>query len=131
MNANLAATLHRVASKQTLTLTHYGRTSGKPYQVTIWFVVAEDKILLSTANVQRQWVRNVQKTPRVKLTIAGDTLDGTARFLSDPGEHQRVMGCVLRKYWFAAPFMLLWRLTQKVGFALDKTGSFEVTFAEA
>src|SRR5262245_1939988 len=34
---SMADGLKRVAGKQTLTLTHYGRKSGKPYKVTIWF----------------------------------------------------------------------------------------------
>ncbi|HYA97302.1 MAG TPA: nitroreductase family deazaflavin-dependent oxidoreductase [Methylomirabilota bacterium] len=131
MNADLANKLTRVGRKQTLKLTHYGRKSGKPYQVTTWFIVAGDKVFLSTANIQRQWVRNVLKTPRVQLTIAGETYDGQARFLADPAEHERVMRMVLRKYWFVAPFMLLWRLAQRAGLLVDRTGSFEVTPAAA
>jgi len=62
-----------VASKQAIRLTHYGRKSGKPYNVTIWFVVDGDNILIGTANVNRQWVRNVQNTPKVRLLIGGET----------------------------------------------------------
>lgn len=43
MDSNALARLKAVAGRQTLTLTHYGRTSGKPYDVTIWFAVAGDK----------------------------------------------------------------------------------------
>jgi len=51
--------LKRVARKHTLKLTHYGRKTGKPYEVTIWFVTSGDKIYLTTGNVNRQWVQNV------------------------------------------------------------------------
>ena len=64
MESNVLTRLKRVAARQTVTLTHYGRKSGKPYDVTIWFVVDGDKIYIGTANVIRQWVRNVQKTPQ-------------------------------------------------------------------
>jgi deazaflavin-dependent oxidoreductase (nitroreductase family) len=76
------ARLKRVAGRQTLTLTHYGRKSGKPHDVTIWFVLDDDKLYIGTANVNRQWVRNVQKTPKIRLSIGGETFDGNARFLT-------------------------------------------------
>src|SRR3989442_5134297 len=78
------ARLKRVAGTQTLTLTHYGRRSWKPYDVTVWFAVDGDKILIGTANVNRQWVRNVQKTPRVRLSIADERLQRSGRFITDP-----------------------------------------------
>jgi len=70
--------LDSVAKRQTVRLTHYGRKSGKPYEVTIWFAVDGDHVYVGTANVNRQWVRNVQKTPQVKLTIGGEMFEGGA-----------------------------------------------------
>ena len=69
MESNVLTRLKRVAARQTVTLPHYGRKSGKPYDVTIWFVVDGDKVYIGTANVNRQWVRNVQKTPQVKEVL--------------------------------------------------------------
>ena len=57
--------LRRVAGRQTTRLTHYGRKTGKPHEVTIWFVLDGDTLYIGSANVNRQWVRNVQKTPLV------------------------------------------------------------------
>ena len=95
--------LDRVAGKQTVRLTHYGRKSGKAYEVTIWFVVDGEWIYLGTANVNRQWVRNVQKTPKVKLAIGDERFEGTARFLADrpsttrhKQECERNTGCTAR-----------------------------------
>jgi deazaflavin-dependent oxidoreductase (nitroreductase family) len=87
--------LNRVAAKQTVRLTHYGRKSGTPYEVTIWFVVDGDRVNIGTANVNRHWVRNVQKTPQVKLAIAGDQFEGAARFLSRE-ENQQVQSRIRR-----------------------------------
>jgi deazaflavin-dependent oxidoreductase (nitroreductase family) len=92
MESDISTRLKRVATRQTLILTHYGRKSGKPYDVTIWFVVDGDMIYIGTANVNRQWVRNVQKTPQVRLSIGGETFDGTARFLAGHAEHDHVNG---------------------------------------
>ena len=69
MEPNALTRLKRVAGNQTTTLTHYGRKTGKPHEVTIWFVLDGDKLYIGTANVNRPWVRNVQKTPKIRLSI--------------------------------------------------------------
>ena len=38
------------ASASTLRLTHYGRRSGTPYEVTIWFMVERGTSYLATAS---------------------------------------------------------------------------------
>ena len=121
--------LKQIAGRQTLTLTHYGRKTGKPHEVTIWFVVEGDKVYLGTANVNRQWVRNVQKTSQIRLSIGRETFEGTARFLTDRAEHQRAMAAIRRKYWMYRPFIALGRILTHLGVMRDTTGSFEVTLA--
>jgi deazaflavin-dependent oxidoreductase (nitroreductase family) len=91
--------LRRVAGKQTTRLTHYGRKTGKPHEVTIWFVLNGEKLYIGTANVNRQWVRNLHKIPKIKLSIGGETFEGNARFLTDRAEHERAMAAIWRKYW--------------------------------
>jgi deazaflavin-dependent oxidoreductase (nitroreductase family) len=127
MDPNALARLKRVAGKQTTTLTHYGRKTGKPHEVTIWFVLDGDKLFIGTANVNRQWVRNVQKTPEVKLSIGGESFNGTARFLTERAEHHRAMAAIRRKYWMFRPIIELGRVLTATGLMRDHTGSFEVT----
>jgi deazaflavin-dependent oxidoreductase (nitroreductase family) len=119
--------LNRLATRQTVRLTHYGRDSGKPYEVTIWFVADDDRVHLGTANVNRQWVRNVQKTPKAKLSIGGETFEGGARFLTDRAEHERVQMMMRRKYWMYWPVFAVARVLMAIGLLQDRTGSFEVT----
>jgi len=88
-----------------------------------------DKLYIGTANVNRQWVRNVQKTPQIKLSIGGETFEGAARFLSDRTEHKRAMAAIRRKYWMYAPIMALGRILTPLKVMRDNTGSFEVTLA--
>lgn len=123
----LAEKLKRVARKQTVRLTHFGRKTGQPHEVTIWFATDGEHIYLSTANVNRHWVRNVQKTPHVKLAIAGEPFEGQARFLTDPGERNRAIALVKRKYWPARPFVAFGQLLARLGLIKDTVGSFEVT----
>jgi len=129
MEPDILNRLRRAAGRQTTRLTHYGRKTGKAYEVTIWFVLDGDRLYIGTANVKRQWVRNVQRTPKVKLSIGGENFTGTARFLSDHSEHERAMAAIRRKYWMYLPIMALGRVLIAIGVMRDKTGSFEVTLA--
>lgn len=119
--------LHKVANRHTLRLTHCGRKSGKPYEVTIWFVVDGEHVYVGTANVNRHWVRNVQKTAKVGLTIGGERFRGDARFLADRVQHERVMKMMLRKYWMFWPILAFGRALMAIGLLHDYSGSFEVT----
>ena len=129
MESTELARLRQVAGKQTTRLTHYGRKTGKPHEVTIWFVLDGDRLYIGTANVNRQWVQNVQKTPHVKLSIAGENVKGKARFLTDRAEHERAMAAIRRKYWMFRPIIELGRFLAAIGLMRDKTGSFEVLLA--
>jgi deazaflavin-dependent oxidoreductase (nitroreductase family) len=129
MDSNALARLKAVAGRQTLTLTHYGRKSGKPYDVTIWFAVEGDKVYIGTANVNRQWVRNVQKTPRIRLAVGDEQLEGEARFLAERTERDRAMAAIRRKYWIYRPFIALGQILAAIGVMRDKTGAFEVVLA--
>ena len=129
MESTELARLRQVAGKKTTRLTHYGRKIGKPHEVTIWFVLDGDRLYIGTANVNRQWVQNVQKTPQVKLSIADENVEGTARFLTDRAEHERAMAAIRRKYWMFRPIIELGRFLAAIGLMRDKTGSFEVLLA--
>jgi deazaflavin-dependent oxidoreductase (nitroreductase family) len=127
MDAKALARLKRVDDFQTVTLTHYGRKSGNPYQVKIWFVVNNDKVFIGTANVSRQWVRNVQKNPRIKLAVGGETFDAEARFLEDSAERKRALNVLGKKYWMYSPIFIVGKILMGIGLLRDSSGAFEVT----
>ena len=129
MESTELARLRRLAGKQTTRLTHYGRKTGKSYEVTIWFVLDDDRLYIGTANAKRQWVQNVQKTPNIKLTIGNETFGGTARFLKDRSEHERAMAAIRRKYWIFRPILEVGRILVAIGLMRDNTGSFEIMLA--
>ena len=115
MEPKALSRLTRVAGKQTTTLTHYGRKTGNPHEVTIWFVLDDDKLYIGTANVSRQWVRNVQKTPKIRLSIAGENFEGKARFLTDRAERERAIAAIRRKYWMFRPIIGVGRVLTAIG----------------
>jgi len=121
------ARLKRLAGKSTLILTHYGRKSGKPYEVKIWFVVHGDKVFIGTANVEHHWIKNVQKNPRIKLSVGGEEFEAEARFLVDPAERNRALAAAGRKYWMYWPVFALGKLLIAIGLLPNRTGAFEVS----
>lgn len=126
MDSNLAQRLNKIRSNQTLVLTHHGRKTDNPYEVVIWFAVDGDRMYLATANVNRQWVRNVMVKPQVTLKAASENFSGTVRKITDGAERERAMGLMQSKYWYALPFILIGRALQAFGLAKDNTGAFEV-----
>jgi deazaflavin-dependent oxidoreductase (nitroreductase family) len=130
MDSNALGRLKRAAGKRTLILTHYGRKSGKPYDVTIWFALVGDKLYIGTANVNRQWVRNVQKTPRIRLAVGGEKFEGEAHFLAAPADRERGMAAIRRKYWIYRPIIAVGQVLNAIGVMRDKSGAFEVVLRE-
>ena len=101
MEPNSIERLHRAGDRQTLQLTHYGRKTGKPYQVTIWYLVGDDKLYLVSANANRNWVRNVKSRHAISLRIGEEVFNGDVREITDPQEREPV----------ALPYLHTWTAT--------------------
>ncbi len=110
MSTTLADRLAHVASTSTLRLTHYGRRSGKPYEVTIWFMVEGDVVYLATANRNRQWPRNVAARPEVRLRVGTEAFTGRVDVITDRATIEHVTDLVAAKYWYTWPYVALARL---------------------
>src|SRR5271163_3833323 len=92
--------LRKAGDRQTLKLTHYGRKSGRPYEVTIWYLVdnQNDRVYLISANADRSWVRNVKARPAISLRVGEEVFNGNVRTISDKQERDKVRSLVERKY---------------------------------
>jgi F420H(2)-dependent quinone reductase len=84
-------------------------------------------MFIGTANMRHQWVRNVQKNPRIKLSVGGEKFEAEARFLDDPAERNRVLAAAGRKYWMYSPVFALGKMLIAIGLVRNWTGAFEVT----
>jgi deazaflavin-dependent oxidoreductase (nitroreductase family) len=72
----------RLADEDFAYLTTTGRRSGKPRTVEIWFGLHDGRVyVLSGGGDRADWVRNLRKTPRVRVRIGSRTSAGTARVL--------------------------------------------------
>jgi hypothetical protein len=77
MESDILTRLKRVPAKQTTTLTHYERKTGKPFEVTIWFVLDGETVYLGNRERESPVGAHLPKTPKVRLSIDGETFDGT------------------------------------------------------
>ena len=126
----MASQLEKGAGYQTMRLTHRGRKSGKPYEVTIWFVVDGDAIYLN-GNIDTQWPRNLQVNPQVAMRIGNQTFSGRASLITKPAERERVFAMIARKYWYAFPFIWTLRWLARNGFTRDRNAAFQVQIERA
>jgi deazaflavin-dependent oxidoreductase (nitroreductase family) len=130
----LVERLANVANRSTLRLTHYGRKTGKPYTVTIWFVVDGERVYLPTLNTGRQWPRNVQANPQARLEIGDEGFAGRITRVTDSRELLHVYELLAGKYWI--PWILdhvaavLGRDPRKTGLDMGSRGFFRVQFEE-
>ena len=124
--------LRQVGDKQTLRLTHYGRKTGRPYEVTIWYLVDDDRLYLVSANrAAPNWVRNVKARPAISLRVGDEVFNGNVRVITDPQEREKVSGLVERKYWFVMPILRLGRFLASMGIIRNNSIAFEVILADS
>ena len=122
--------LRRGGDRQTLKLTHYGRKSGRPYDVTIWYLVDDDRLYLVSANADRNWVRNVKARPAISLRVGNEVFNGNVRVITDKPERDKVNSLTERKYWYIAPMLRLGQFLMSMGMVRDNTAAFEVILAD-
>ena len=125
IESGIASQLAKVASYQTMRLTHRGRKSGNRYEVTIWFVVDRDAIYLN-GNVDTQWPRNLQANPQITMRIGQETFHGKANLVTEPAGRERIFAMIARKYWYAFPFIWTLRWMERNGFTKDRNATFRV-----
>ncbi len=122
--------LRRVGNTQTMRLTHYGRKSGRAYEVVIWYMVDDGRLYLVTSNAARSWVRNVKVRPEVSFRIGDEAFSGNVRAITDKQEREKVIGLVERKYWYVMPVLRLLGFLTSMGIIRDNSAAFEVILAD-
>jgi len=122
--------LRNAGERQTLSLTHYGRKSGRPYEVTIWYLVDKDGVYLVSANAARNWVRNVKARPAVGLRVGNEVFNGNLRAITDKQERDKVNALTMSKYWYVAPMLRMGQFLMSMGMMRDNTAAFEVILAD-
>jgi len=70
----------RLADKDFAYLTTMGRRTGKEHTIEIWFALRDGRVyMLSGGGAGADWVKNLRKTPRVRLRIGTQAATAKAR----------------------------------------------------
>ncbi len=91
-----------LAAEQYLYLTTTGRKTGLPREIEIWFVASGRNLYVLAEHFHKaQWVRNIMKTPRVHVRVAGREHLAMATVLDperDAADWQTVQQLAREKY---------------------------------
>jgi deazaflavin-dependent oxidoreductase (nitroreductase family) len=80
-------------------LTTTGRVSGQPREIEIWFGLAGATLyMLSGGRERSNWVRNLVRTPEVRVRIREREFDGTARIVPEGEEDAAARRLLFDKY---------------------------------
>ena len=104
------APFERLANEDFCYLTTIGRRTGKPHTIEIWFARANGTLfLLSGGGASADWVRNLHKTPAVRVRIGSRTVAARARKVT-PEEDALARRLLDEKYmgWKAGKRLSSW-----------------------
>lgn len=79
-------------------LTHFGRKTGKPFRVQIWWVELDGRVWIGSMNTTRGWVRNVRASGRALLDRGHGEEPIGCEPVTDPADVDRFRHAVRRKY---------------------------------
>jgi deazaflavin-dependent oxidoreductase (nitroreductase family) len=69
---------------QYLYLTTTGRVTGLPREIEIWFVESQGKLYILAEHFRKtQWVKNIERNPRVRIRLGDSEFEATARALDE------------------------------------------------
>ena len=84
--------------RSTIRLTHFGRKSGKPFRVKIWFVVLDGRVWIGSLSRDRSWVKNVRAKGRAELDFGSGPRAASCRWVDRPSDLERFRRAVASKY---------------------------------
>lgn len=79
-----------LAAHQTIDLTTFGRESGAPHRIEIWWFRVDDRFIITGTPGPRDWLANVMAKPEMIVHVGGRDLHARAALVTDPGFRRRV-----------------------------------------
>lgn len=86
-----------MAEPKSVELTHFGRKSGNPFTLHVWFVEIEGDLWVGTRDSERNWVKNVRSTGRAQLDF-GDGPKAYTAALGTEQDQSRFERAILSKH---------------------------------
>ena len=101
-----------LAAEEFCYLTTVGRISGRPHEIEIWYALHDSTLfMLSGARDRSDWVKNLQRNPKVSVRIVDETFEKHARTVTDPAEDELARRLLVEKYERRPGSLSNWRRT--------------------
>lgn len=84
------ATIGRLAATRTIDLTTFGRRSGRPARIEIWWFYVDGRFVITGTPGPRDWYANILANPAVVIHANGDDYQAKATPIRDPAYRRRV-----------------------------------------
>ncbi len=75
--------IERLAAQRTIELTTYGRKTGLPRRVEIWWFHVGGRFVITGTPGRRDWLANVIANPMVTVHVDGADIEATARVVEE------------------------------------------------
>ncbi len=79
-----------LAARRTIDLTTYGRRTGTPRRIEIWWFRVDNRFVITGTPGPRDWLANVHATPEVIIHVDGLDIEARATPVTDPVFRRRV-----------------------------------------
>ena len=94
-----SALVEAAAHEKEVTLTTYGRITGKPRNVILCIATDGKKVFVRSGQAfRRDWPRNLLARGEAELRVGGETVMVRPRHVTDPEEARAVSSLVRTKY---------------------------------
>lgn len=77
-------------SPQTIHITTYGRRSGRPRRIEIWWFHVDGRHIITGTPGKRDWYANIKADPRLIVHVDGQDIAATASIVEDRAFRTRV-----------------------------------------
>ena len=104
-------------------LTHFGRSSGKPYRVKVWWVEIDGALWLGSLDATRSWVRNVRANGRAEIDRGRGLEHILCEPVTVPAEIARFRMAVKSKYPVLSRLLALFFERDSCAFRTRPAGS--------
>lgn len=84
------AELEHLAAIRTVDITTFGRKSGRPHRIEIWWFHVDGRFVITGTPGRRDWLANVLHDPRVIVHAGDDEIEALVEEIRDPVFRRRV-----------------------------------------
>jgi deazaflavin-dependent oxidoreductase (nitroreductase family) len=114
--------VRRLASHRTIDLTTFGRRTGRPSRIEIWWFHFDERFIITGTPGRRDWFANVAARPEVVIHLEDLDLPATALIVTDRAFRHR---------FFTHSRVTWYRSQADLSRLVDEAPMIEVLFANA